>query len=304
MIGRKGKSDLSRYAGKLLVETAKNNPDVLKLGASRRDVTLTFLDIWGFNEITNYASSEAVVDLLCEYFSRMTTVIRARMGFVDKFFGDAIFSIFGAPVDSQTHALDACRAMLDALRETAKLSAEWHLKGFGKIHQSIGVVSGPAIVGNIGTEERAMFTAVGPAVTLTVQLQQASRRYRAPAIIGRETRQLVKDQLLTRELDVIKVAGTDRTATIYELLGDLDYADDDIKRQVDLFQRGLKLFRERDWDRAERRFVEANALGGNDDGPSKLYLRRCKLYRKHPPPPEWDNVHAHTMRMSLGDREE
>lgn len=300
--GRKvNRETLERYAGKLLVETAEKNPDVLKLGASRRNVTLAYLDIWGFTEVTSYASPDAVVELLCNYFSRMTDLIRGNRGFVDKFFGDAIFSIFGAPVDDDVHPLHACKAVYSALRETYKMAAEWQLKGFGRISQSIGLVTGPAIVGNVGTNERAMYTAIGEAVSLTVQLQQAARLYRSPIIISRETNAAVKEQFLTRELDVIKVHGSERTTTIFELVGPRDDVQDQNRMMVEIFERGLKSFRDRDWDRAEKRFRDADKITG-DDGPSRLYLRRCALYRKHPPPPEWDLVHAHTVRLGQADK--
>src|SRR5690606_17349907 len=225
--------------------------------------------------------------------SRMTNEIRANRGFVDKFFGDAIFAIFGAPVNDEAHPLNASRAVLAALRETLKLAAEWHVQGFGRISQSIGAVTGPAIVGNIGTPERAMYTAIGEAVTLTVQLQQASRLYRAPIIISRETNAAVKGEMLTRELDVIKIHGTDRTTSIYELVGVRSEVPGNVQMFVDVFDRGLRAFRSRDWDRAEKRFQDADKIAG-DDGPSRLYIRRCKLFRKPPPPADWDLVHAHT----------
>jgi adenylate cyclase len=300
--GRKVSRDqLVRYAGKLLVETAEKKPDILKLGASRRNVTLAYLDIWGFTEVTSYASPDAVVELLCNYFSRMTDLIRGNRGFVDKFFGDAIFAIFGAPVDDALHPLHACKSAYAALRETYKMAAEWQLKGFGRISQSIGLVTGPAIVGNVGTPERAMYTAIGEAVSLTVQLQQAARLYRSPIIISRETNAAVKEQFLTRELDVIKVHGTDRTTTVFELVGPRGDVPDQNRMMVEIFERGLKAFRERDWDRAEKRFQDADKITG-DDGPSRLYLRRCTLYRKHPPPPEWDMVHAHTVRLGQTEK--
>lgn len=302
--GRKvSREALERYAGKLLVETALKKPEILQLGASRRNVTLAYLDIWGFTEVTSYASPDAVVDLLCSYFSRMTDLIRGNLGFVDKFFGDAIFSIFGAPVEDDIHPLHACKAAYSALRETYKMAAEWQLKGFGRISQSIGLVTGPAIVGNVGTPERAMYTAIGEAVSLTVQLQQAARLYRSPIIISRETNAAVKEQFLTRELDVIKVHGSSRTTTIFELVGPREDVPDQNRMMVEIFERGLKSFRERDWNRAEKRFQDADKITG-DDGPSRLYLRRCALYRKHPPPPEWDHVHAHTVRLGQTESHE
>lgn len=302
MFGRRiTRQQLERYAGKLLVETAEKKPEILELGASRRNVTLVFLDIWGFTEVTSYASPDAVVELLCSYFARMTNLIRGNRGFVDKFFGDAIFAIFGAPVDDDEHALHAAKAAHSALRETYKMAAEWQIKGFGRVSQSIGVVTGPAIVGNVGTPERAMYTAIGEAVSLTVQLQQASRLYRAPVVISRETAAAVKDQFLTRELDIVKVHGTDRTTPVFELFGPKGDVPDQHKMLVEVFTRGLRAFRLRDWDRAEKRFSDADKIAG-DDGPSRLYLRRCALYRKHPPPPEWDYVHAHTVRTpNLGE---
>jgi len=297
VFGRKiPRPDLERYAGRMLVKAAERDPGILKLGATRKNVSLVFLDIWGFTEVTNYASPEAVTDLLCQYFSRMTDVIRANEGFVDKFFGDAMFSIFGAPVPDPQHPLNACKAALAALRDTFKLAAEWHIKGFGRIAQSIGVVTGPAIVGNIGTDERAMYTAIGEAVSLTVQLQQSSRLYRAPIVISHETNKAVHGTLLTRELDIIKIQGTDRTTPIYELMGHKDQVPDHHKMIAEVFSRGLKALRQRDWDRAEKRFRDADRIAG-DDGPSRLYLRRISLYRKHPPPPEWDQLQTHSSGM-------
>jgi adenylate cyclase len=298
VFGRKiPRPELERYAGKMLVKAAEQDPSVLKLGAKRKNVSLMFKDIWGFTEVTNYASPEAVAELLCEYFSRMTDVVRRHNGFVDKFFGDSMFSIFGAPLPDEQHPLNACKAALGSLRDTFKMAAEWHVKGFGRVAQSIGVVTGPAIVGNIGTEDRAMFTAIGEAVSLTVQLQQASRLYRAPIIISKATNKEVSDKLLTRELDIVKVQGTDRHTSIYELMGDLEEVPDQHKMVAQVFERGLKSFRQRDWDRAEKRFADADKIAG-DDGPSRLYLRRCTLYRKHPPPPEWDKVQSHSVGMS------
>jgi adenylate cyclase len=288
---------LERYAGRMLVQAAEEDPDILKLGASRRHVSLVFLDIWGFTEVTNYASPEAVTELLCEYFSRMTNVIRQNQGFVDKFFGDAIFSIFGAPLQDNSHPLHACKGALGALHATLELAEQWQKKGFGAIAQSIGVVTGPAIVGNIGTEERAMFTAIGEAVSLTVQLQQASRLYRAPIIISRETEKAVRDTMLTRELDVVKITGTERNTPIFELVGERSEVPDNIRMSTELFNHGLRSFRQRDWDRAEKRFKDADRIAG-DDGPSRLYMRRCELFRKHPPPPEWDMVHNHSLGIS------
>lgn len=294
---------LERYAGRMLIEQAEKDTNVLKLGAARREVSLAYLDIWGFTEVTSYASPEAVVDLLCDYFSRMTGVIRRNEGFVDKFFGDAIFSIFGAPADDPHHALSASKAAIDCVRETAKLAAEWHAKGFGRVYQSIGVHTGPAIVGNIGNEERAMYTAVGEAVSLTVQLQQASRLYRAPIIISGDTFQGVKGKLVTRELDVIKVQNSDRTVPVYELLGTLEETPNQTRMAAHIFELGLRAFRQRDWDKAEKRFADADRAVG-DDGPSRLYLKRCALFRNHPPPPEWDRVHAHTVKISRPGRDE
>ena len=291
---------LERYAGKMLVEVAAKNPDVLKLGASRRHVSLAYLDIWGFMDVTDYASPDAVTDLLCEYFSRMTRVVRKYRGFVDKFFGDAMFNIFGAPVDDKNHAEHACTAALAALAETRALSSEWHEKGFGGVNQSIGIVTGPAIVGNIGNEQRAMYTAIGEAVSLTVQLQQASRIYGAPVVISRETQLATRGKMLTRELDTIKVSGTDRVSTVYELLGPEEGAERRLRRLAMVFEMGLKMFRNRDWPGAEKRFLEADRMMQGDQ-PSRLYLKRCEIYRKKPPPPEWDTAKAHTVKLLPGE---
>ncbi len=287
---------LERLLGRSIVELSEKDPGFLSEVARRRNISLALFDIEGFTDLTNYASPEAVVELLNAYFGGITRVVVENKGMVDAFFNEAVFCIFGAPIDEREHPALACKAALAGLRETVKLAAEWQVKGFARIKASIGIATGQCIVGNFGSEERTIYTAIGDLVNYTEQLRAATRLYGAPIIVSQETAQAARGRMLVRELDVMRGSGQKKHAPVFELLGPLDQASPTMREAVGVFEKGLELYRKREWEQAVSYFGDVSRLVG-DDGPSRLFIRRCEHYLRHAPPPHWDGVHSPSMRM-------
>jgi adenylate cyclase len=216
---------------------------------------------------------------------------------VDAFFNEAVFCIFGAPIDEREHPAMACKAALGGLRETVKLAAEWSVKGFAKIKASIGIATGQCIVGNFGSEERMMYTAIGDLVNYCEQLRAHTRLYGAPIVISRETAEAARGRMLVRELDIVRGAGEKKHAPIFELMGPLETATPSMRDAVHAYERGLDLYRRREWEQAVSYFGDVSRLIG-EDGPSRLFIRRCEHYLRHAPPPQWDGVHSPSMRIA------
>lgn len=286
---------LERLLGKSIVELSEKDPGFLNEGARRRNVSLALFDIEGFTELTNYASPEAVVELLNAYFGGITRVVLEHKGMVDAFFNEAVFCIFGAPLDDREHALHGAQAALAGMRETVRLAAEWQLKGFARIKASIGIATGQCIVGNFGSEERMIYTAIGELVNYTEQLRAATRLYGVPVIVSAETANTVRGRMLVRELDVIRGPG-EKYAPIFELMGPLQAVPQSLRDAAGLFEKGLELYRKREWEQAISYFADVSRLTG-DDGPSRLMTRRCEHYLRHAPPPHWDGMHSPSMKL-------
>ena len=285
---------LERLLGRSLIDLAEKDPGFLSEGARRRNISLALFDIEGFTDLTKYASPDAIVELLNSYFGGITRVVIEHKGMVDAFFNEAVFCIFGAPLDDREHSVSACRAALGGLRETVKLAAEWHLKGFAKVKASIGIATGQCIVGNFGSEERMIYTAIGDLVNYCEQLRAATRLYGAPVVISRETAEAARGRMLVRELDIVRGPG-EKHAPIFELMGPLDAATPSMREAVGAFERGLDLYRRREWEQAVSYFGDVSRLIG-EDGPSRLFIRRCEHYLHNAPPPHWDGVHSPSMR--------
>lgn len=288
---------LERLVGRSIMELAEKDPALLTEGARRRNVSLALFDIDGFTDLTNYASPEAIVELLNTYFGGITRVVCENQGMVDAFFNEAVFTIFGAPLDDRAHPVNACKAAYDGMRETVRLAAQWQLKGFAKIKASIGLVTGQCIVGNFGSEQRMMYTAVGDLVNYCEQLRQATRLYGVPIMISKETADAVRGRMLTREIDIVQGPGK-RAAAIYELVAPTELATPVMREAVELFERGLGLYRKREWEQAESYFSDVTRLVG-DDGPARLFSRRCSHYVNFAPPAQWDGVHAPSRRVEV-----
>jgi len=279
------KSVFRHYLSPDVIERILQNPSLLDLGGERREISAFFSDVAGFTSISEKLSPEELVDLLNIYLSEMTDIILSTGGTLDKYEGDAMIAFWNAPLDQPDHALRACRATLRCQKRLAELRPEFKRRFGSEVFARIGVNSGPAVVGNMGSKKRFDYTAMGDTMNLASRLEGACKQYKIATLISEETQGMVKDAIVTREIDLIRVVGKKKPVRVFELVGDKEETAAAEVEKAALFQSGIEAYRNRDWDGAIDAFRRLGA-----DVPAGIYVQRCLAFKQSPPPPDWDGV--------------
>ncbi|HOI30894.1 MAG TPA: CHASE2 domain-containing protein [Melioribacteraceae bacterium] len=283
------KGMFSQYVSKSIVNELLADPDKLKLGGEKKNLSVLFSDIAGFTTFAEKKEPEELVSFINEFLNEMTEIILSNGGTLDKYLGDAVMAFWGAPVEIEDHAYKACLTSLQMQDKLAELRDKWSKEGEPLIRIRIGINTGEVIVGNIGGVKRFDYTVLGDDVNLASRLEGANKEYGSNIMISDSTYQLVKEKVLVRELDIIRVKGKTEPTRVYELIsltGD-QKASAAIEQMHEYFQ-GLELYRNKSFEPAHDYFKRcAEKLG---DYPSRVYLNRCEYYLKNPPAENWDGV--------------
>ena len=210
-------------------------------------------------------------------------------GTVDKFIGDAIMSIFGAPTPQPNHAKLAIKTALEMQRLLAIFNRARVQSGQEPISIGVGINTGDVVVGNIGSEERLEYTAIGDAVNLASRLEGINKEYGTHIIISEFTYRHVENIIVERELDEVRVKGKYKPVKIYEVMGKAGKISENTEKLREVFGQGLAYYRKREWDQAIGQFQHALHVVPSDV-PSQLYVDRCAMYKQDPPPDNWDGV--------------
>ncbi|OGR94618.1 MAG: hypothetical protein A2V88_14605, partial [Elusimicrobia bacterium RBG_16_66_12] len=283
----------SHYLSPEIVSQIADSPEKLALGGERRDVTFYFSDIEGFTTISESLPPDKLTRLMNRYLGEMTETILASGGTLDKYIGDAIMAFWGAPLDCADHALVACRVALANQKKLATLRAEFDREGYPPVRNRIGLNSGPASIGNMGSPLRFSYTAIGDNVNLASRLEGANKAYGTYVLISESTLAGAKGAVEVRELDYVKVKGKNLPIRVYELLGLKGETDPKLLEKARLFEKGLALFRGREFSQAETLFADVMKTYG-DDHACENYIERCRRCLAGPPPPDWDGSHTLT----------
>lgn len=214
---RRVRSLFGRYVSKDVCAQLLENPDLAQLGGRRRAMTVLFSDIRGFTSVIEKGNPEALVAQLNEYFSRMVDVVFAHQGTVDKFVGDMVMALFGAPLDDAAHAEHATAASVSMVRELAALNRKWASEGKAELDIGIGVNSGEMIAGNIGSSSIMSYTVIGDDVNLGARLESLNKDYRTRIIISESTRVQLTTPYDIRPLGDVVVKGKTRPVAIFEV---------------------------------------------------------------------------------------
>ena len=290
------KGAFSRYVSPDVVNDLIAHPDKIALGGERRELTVLFSDIAGFTSISEELDPEELVRLLNEYFNAMTELIFTYKGTVDKFIGDAIMAIWGAPVDLDNHALQACLAALEMQSQLDVLRRKWQSEGKAQIKIRCGVNTGLMVVGNIGGEARFDYTVIGDSVNLASRLEGACKHYGARIAISEFTYAHVQEHVLVRELDLVRVKGKTKPITIFELISTLDQPlPSEQQRALDLYAQGLHHYKQRDWANTLKHMQQVYDLDPHSR-PASMYMERAQAYLDDPPPESWDGVFQMTTK--------
>ena len=279
----------SRYLSPALVEKLAKNPKQLKLGGEIRPMTFLFIDIRNFTGIAEKFTPEELTRFMNGFLTPMTDIILKHGGTIDKYMGDCIMAFWNAPFEDKDHALHACQsawAMQEFLRATS---------GFAEIRIGIGINTGNACVGNMGSEQRFDYTALGDEVNLASRIEGLSKHYGVTAIAGQNT-VAAAPGFATLEIDLIRVRGKSKPVKIYALLGDAGLKDQPLFREVQgHFGKMLEAYRNQRWDEAERslEICRRLTLPGVDLGVLyELYVSRILSRKINPPPSNWEGITA------------
>lgn len=284
------KRAFQHYVAPAIVDQMLNDPSKLKLGGEEYDVTVLFSDLEGFTTMSEHLTPSELSAHLGEYFKDMLDVLLPHGGTLDKLIGDAIMMYFGCPIPDTRHASRACRGALAMQARMVALNERWGRESLPRLRTRIGINTGRAVAGNMGTDTIFNYTIIGDCVNLASRLEGANKEYRTLIIIGEETWRIVRDEFETRELDWIRVKGKSQPVAIYELVAEAGGLDPVRQHLVMAFAEGLRLYRAQQWAAARAAFVEAQLID-SQDGPSAVFASRCAYYETHPPD-TWDGVYV------------
>jgi adenylate cyclase len=301
---RQTRDAFSKYMSPAMVQQVVENPELLTLGGAKRDMTLLFCDVRGFTTISELFDAEGLTELINKLLTPLTDVILKYRGTVDKYMGDCIMAFWNAPLDEPDHVRDGCRAALEMVAAMGPLNR--HLKdeadAAGRPHVALkvglGVNTGEAVVGNMGTAQRMDYSVLGDTVNTASRLEGQSKTYGVDIVIGPETAKRVSE-FAVLELDRIQVKGKTVGLNIFALLGDETLAGDGAFAALKQAQEAmLAAYRGQRWDDARARIVDARAKGAvfKLDDLYDLYEFRIETYEEHPPPPDWDGTFVATTK--------
>jgi len=289
---RKVRGAFQQYVSPEVIRRLLSDPQLVK--PRKTEVTVLFSDVRGFTSISESLDAQELADLLNAYLTQMTRIVFQHQGTLDKYIGDAVMAIWGAPFDEPGHAIRCCEAATEMLTALAEMKEEWRARGKPVLDIGIGINTGIASVGNMGSALRYGYTAMGDAVNLASRLEGLNKEYGTRIIISESTRsELDGSQSLIRELDMIRVKGKLQPVTIYEILpGDItSQAGKEIAELLELFGRGREAYKERRWAIAKKIFDDI-LHRWPDDGPARVFLERSEEYLVEEPAADWDGVYV------------
>jgi class 3 adenylate cyclase len=273
--------------GEVIDEVLKAKGDKLLIG-KKQIATILFSDIRSFTSIAERLSAEELVTSLNTYFNVMVGIIMQHKGIIDKFIGDAIMALFGAPVqygDDPEQAVSTGLKMIRALKSFNKNQVR---AGRPVFKIGIGLNTGNVVVGNIGSNQKLEYTCIGDAVNLASRLEGLTKVYGVPMIVSEYTLKEAGSGIRARELDAVRVKGKNKPVKIHEPYDQATVGD---TGAYETFNEAIRLYQSRNFERAMKLFSDSkNAL--ENDHPSSLYIDRCKDYIQHPPSEDWDGVYT------------
>jgi len=262
---------LSQYVPPELASAYSRNPDSLGLAGDEREVSVLFCDVVGFSTVVEQLEPARVADWLNGFFNLVSKVIVRHEGTIDKYMGDSVMAVWGAPATSKTHAYDSLQAATDVCHELAGLNKRFAEDGLPPMRIGIGVSTGLATVGTFGSEYRMDYTVIGDTVNVARRLEEQTRKYHVPVIVSDKTAEALPNMVF-RELDTVMVKGRKQSVTMYQPMGLRARADETLMENLELHRQAMAASKARDWPLAKKLFGELQVSWGPNDMYA-LYLR-------------------------------
>ncbi len=282
---KKVRGAFQHYLSPAVIEQMLKDPSRLKLGGEKKELTVLFSDIRGFTSISERIDPETLVRLLNIYLTKMTNIVLENRGLLDKYVGDGLMAVWGAPLDQEDHAERACAAALEMMAALDSVRKGWAAEGLSEIEIGIGISTGPMVVGNMGSERRFSYTVLGDRVNLGSRLEGLNKIYGTHIIISEATWEKVRKKFPARRLDSVRVKGKGQPVIIYELLAGTPGQE----KLAGEFESALAEYDRGRWDEALVRF-QSLVDSYPQDGPAGMYVERCRFLKENPPPGKWDGI--------------
>ncbi|MFA7348454.1 MAG: adenylate/guanylate cyclase domain-containing protein [Desulfurivibrionaceae bacterium] len=286
-------SAFGHYVSPQIVHQLMEHPEKLSLQGEQKTLTVLFSDIKGFTTISEKMTSEELGRFMNEYLTAMSHIVLEHKGTVDKFIGDAVMAIWGAPLEDADHAANCVRAAFRMMDKLQILRADWQKRDLPIVDIRIGINTGIMSVGNFGSDQRFDYTVMGDNVNLASRLEGANKVYGTNIAISEYTRGALGEGFYCRVLDLVRVKGKDVPVRIYEPLCEGE-PEPTLKKETETFAEALRHYANREFDQAEEIILslkQANPLQLYD-----LYLERIAHYKQAPPPPDWDGSFTFTTK--------
>ena len=309
------------YVSSDLVEQMVEKGKEPSLGGEETSITAFFSDVQAFSSFSELLSPTGLVDLMNEYLTAMTDILTKEKGTLDKYIGDAIVAMYGAPLPMDNHAYQAVKTALLMQQEQLRLREKWSTEAdtWGECHDlvckmqtRIGCNTGTATVGNMGAKDRFNYTMMGDMVNLAARCESGAKAYGAYIMITEETKlasEQHKDDIDFRDiafrfLDRIVVKGRSQPVAMYEPTGFMDELSQETQDCLDCFSHGIEKYLAQDWDAALKMFEKAKGMEPNkpgitpgvNDNPSMILIDRCQVMKENPPGDDWDGVYVMTTK--------
>jgi adenylate cyclase len=289
---RRIRTAFGQYLSPEVIRRLLLNPQLVE--PRKTEITVMFSDIRGFTSISENLDAQDLALFLNRYLSDMTRIVFAHQGTLDKYIGDAVMAFWGAPFEEAGHAKRACDSALQMMDRVRELQIAWVAEGKPRLEIGIGLNTGVASVGNMGSSLRYGYTALGDAVNLSSRLEGLNKEYGTRIIANETTYEAARGlDLIFRELDLIRVKGKAQPVAIYELVARGSELTPDLQARLDAYKEARALYRQRRWADAQHVFQRVLDQWP-DDGPSRTYWKRCQEYLFDEPPSAWDGVYTMT----------
>ena len=283
------KGTMSRYMAKEVVDRLLEHGETV-LGGMTQEATIMFSDIRGFTTMSERLTPQETVSMLNDYFSVMVDIIFDYGGVLDKYIGDALLAVFGAPFSTGEDPDRAVKTAIDMLAALGRFNQQRAKERKEPINIGIGISTDKILAGNIGSLKRMDYTVIGDGVNLASRLEGANKVYGTRILVSEFTYQQLTGDYVSREIDLIRVKGRNKPIAVHHILGhDEQIANPHLKEALEMFQEGLMAYRQQDWQEGMASFQ--NILTFNPgDSVSRHYLERCHHFSQNPPPEDWDFV--------------
>lgn len=283
-----------KYMPKRLVLRLLEKKQEVVLGGETAPVTMFFSDIVGFSTLSEKMQPHDLICHISEYFENLTQLIMQEQGTVDKYIGDAIMALWGAPDSDDQQQYNACKAALLCQHEIRTLNKKWQEEGKPELHTRIGIHYGEVVVGNMGSSDRMSYTVLGDNVNLAARLEGINKYYGTYIIVSEAIHDVVKNSFLMRPLDLVSVKGKTKGVIIYELLGEFE-GPEHLRPEsshvhfVSIFEKLFQFYLHMNFSQALTMLEELQTTKLFPETVA-MYIERCQHYLENPPSADWDGI--------------